>query len=58
MGLQIGIVTLVVLLLLLFFQRRIRSGKLQVTLRPLSGYRALIGEAGRAVESGSQGHIS
>ncbi len=59
MDIQITIVTIVVVLLLQFiFQRRIRSGRSQMTLRPLTSYRALFGEVGRAVESGSRVHIS
>lgn len=47
---------LITALLLLFFWQRIRAGR-RVQLRPLSGYIALKGQVGWAVESGSRQHV-
>ncbi|MCP5099433.1 MAG: hypothetical protein GY943_28090 [Chloroflexi bacterium] len=59
MGLQVTIATIaVVVLLLLLLRQRIKNGRVTVSLRPLPGYNALKGQVGRAIESGSQLHIS
>jgi hypothetical protein len=59
MGLQVTIIIIViVVLLLILLRQRIKSGRMLVFLRPLSGYNALKGQVGRAIESGSQLHIS
>lgn len=59
MNLQITLAILVIVVLMLLLARqRIRSGRAKIALRPLFGYSSLKQQVGRAIESGSQIHIS
>lgn len=59
MDLQITLAVIVIVsLMLIILRQRIRSGRLQVSLRPLSGYRSLEKQVGCAIEGSSTLHVS
>ncbi|KAA3660786.1 MAG: hypothetical protein DWQ04_18410 [Chloroflexi bacterium] len=59
MELQITLaIVVIVVLMLLLLRQRIRAGRTQLVLRPLSGYSSLKQQVAQAIETGSKLHIS
>lgn len=59
MELQITAALIAIIVLMLFLLRqRLEGGRSEVYLRPLSGFQALKGQVGRAIESGRQLHVT